>query len=207
MHLPDGILPLDQSIVYLIISIIIFAISYYKFSIDEDKNKNIVLIALLAATTFVISSLSIPSPFGVPIHFFIIPIIVILLGPINGIIVEFLVLIIQAFIGMGGLVSFGANFLVIGIILSLTTYLFYKIFSYINNKLAIVLSTIIGIMAATFAQIIILTISGTNTFEILLSTLLPFYLLIAIIESFANLVIITSIEKVKPELLNKNKIY
>ena len=102
--------------------------------------------------------------------------------------------------------SLGANFIVIGFILPIVTYSFYKLFLNLNKKLAIFGSTIIGIIAATFGQVGILLISGAMNFDLLLSTLVPFYLFISIIEGFCNVVIITSIEKIKPELIEINEI-
>lgn len=75
-----------------------------------------------------------------------------------------------------------------------------------NEKLAIFASTIIGIMFATFGQVAILLISGAMNFDILLSTLIPFYLFISVIEGSANVIIITAIEKTKPEIMEMNKI-
>ena len=93
-----------------------------------------------------------------------------------------------------------------GFILSIATYGFYKVFMYVNEKVAIFASTIIGIMFATFGQIAILVISGAMNFDLLLATLLPFYLFISIIEGFANVVIITAIERIKPEIREINQI-
>ena len=61
-------------------------------------------------------------------------------------------------------------------------------------------------MFATFSQVASLLISGAMNFDILLSTLVPFYLFISLIEGFANVVIITAIEKTKPEIIEINKI-
>ena len=83
---------------------------------------------------------------------------------------------------------------------------FYKLFLNINEKIAIFGSTIIGIMFATFGQVAILLISGAMNFDILLSTLVPFYLFISFIEGFANVIIVTAIEKIKPEIIEINKI-
>ena len=107
---------------------------------------------------------------------------------------------------MGGITSLGANFIVMGFILSIATYGFYKLFAYINEKVAIFASTVIGIMFATFGQIAILVISGAMNFDMLLATLLPFYLFISIIEGFANVIIVTSIDRIKPEIREINQI-
>ncbi len=155
----------------------------------------------------VVTSVSVPSPLGVPIHFFLIPMVAILLGPLSSTIVSFVTLIMQALVlNMGGITSLGANFIVMGFILSIATYGFYKVFMYVNEKVAIFASTIIGIMFATFGQIAILVISGAMNFDLLLATLLPFYLFISIIEGFANVVIITAIERIKPEIKEINQI-
>jgi cobalt/nickel transport system permease protein len=207
LHLPDGIISFEQTIIYWIITLIIISIFLYKFSKDENKEKRIISIALFSVFTMVVTSVSVPSPLGVPIHFFLIPLIAIILGPLSSTIVSFVTLIMQALVlNMGGITSLGANFLVMGFILSIVTYGFYRIFSYLNEKVAIFASTIIGIMFATFGQVAILLISGAMNFDILLSTLVPFYLFISIIEGFANVVIITAIEKTKPEIIEINKI-
>lgn len=207
MHLPDGIISFEQAAIYWIITLIIISIFLYKFSKDENKEKRIISIALFSVFTMVVTSVSVPSPLGVPIHFFLIPLIAIILGPLSSTIVSFVTLLMQALIlNMGGITSLGANFLVMGFILSIVTYGFFRIFNYLNEKVAIFASTIIGIMFATFAQVAILLISGAMNFDILLSTLVPFYLFISLIEGFANVVIITAIERTKPEIIEINKI-
>ena len=207
MHLPDGIISFEQAMIYWIITLIIILLFFYKFSKDENKEKRIISIALFSVFTIVITSLSIPSPFGVPIHFFLIPLIAMILGPFSSTIVSFIALLMQVFtLNMGGITSLGANFIVIGFILPIVTYSFYKLFLNLNKKLAIFGSTIIGIIAATFGQVGFLLISGAMNFDLLLSTLVPFYLFISIIEGFCNVVIITSIEKIKPELIEINEI-
>lgn len=207
MHLPDGIISIEQAAFYWIITLVIIPIFFYKFSKDENKQKRIVSIALFSVFTMVVTSVSVPSPLGVPIHFFLIPMVAILLGPLSSTIVSFVTLIMQALVlNMGGITSLGANFIVMGFILSIATYGFYKVFMYVNEKVAIFASTIIGIMFATFGQIAILVISGAMNFDLLLATLLPFYLFISIIEGFANVVIITAIERIKPEIKEINQI-
>ncbi len=207
MHLPDGIVPLNQAIIYWIITFIIISIFFYKFSKDEKKEKRIISIAIFSVFTITVTSLSIPSPLGVPIHFFLIPLVAILLGPLTSNIVSFISLLAQAILlNMGGITILGANFIVMGLILSFVCYGFYKLFDDLNKKFAIFASTIIGIMAATFGQVAILLISGAMNIDVLLATLIPFYLFISIIEGFANTIIITAIEQIKPEIIEMKKI-
>ncbi len=207
MHLPDGIITFNQAIIYYLLTIIILIIYNYLFSKNDNKEKQIVQIALFATITFLLSSLSFPSPMGIPIHFFVIPLAVIMIGLISGTFVSFISLLAQTlFLGMGGILSFGANFIVMGFVISLVTYVFYNTFSDINEKIAVFLSTIMGIMFATFTQIIILVISGSITFETILSILTPYYMFIAIIEGILNVMIIYAISSIKPEIMELNKI-
>lgn len=202
MHLPDGIIPLNQAIIYWIITIIIISIVFYKFSKEDNKEKTIVEIAIYSVFTTVISSLSIPSPLGLPIHFFTIALLVFLLGPYNACFVSFISLLAQAvLLGMGGITSFGANFLIIGVVISMSTYLIYRLFEKTNSQYAIFISTMLGILLATIGQIIALLLSKTMTLMALLSTLIPFYLFISIVEGLLIVMILNAINKIKPELL------
>ncbi|OPY21327.1 MAG: cobalt transport protein CbiM [Methanobacterium sp. PtaU1.Bin097] len=138
MHLPDGLIPLWQAAIYWILTMIILALYLYKLSKTEDKQKVLINTAILAAVTFAASSISIPSPFGVPIHLFIIPLVVILLGPLSGVAVAFLCFIAQfLFLGMGGITSLGANVVTMGIVMSFSTYYFYRFTAELDDRLSI----------------------------------------------------------------------
>ena len=196
MHLPDGIVPLNQAIIYWIITLIIMSLFLYKFSKDENKEKRIISIAIFSVFTITVTSLSIPSPLGVPIHFFLLPNIV-----------SFVSLLTQALLlNMGGITILGGNFIVMGLIISFVTFEFYRLFEDLNKKVAIFASTVIGIIAATFGQVAILLLSGAMNFDSLLATLIPFYLFIGIIEGFSNIIILSAIEIIKPEIMEINKI-
>jgi cobalt/nickel transport system permease protein len=138
LHLPDGLIPLWQAAIYWILTMIILALYLYKLSKTEDKQKVLINTAILAAVTFAASSISIPSPFGVPIHLFIIPLVVILLGPLSGVAVAFLCFIAQfLFLGMGGITSLGANVVTMGIVMSFSTYYFYRFTAELDDRLSI----------------------------------------------------------------------
>jgi cobalt/nickel transport system permease protein len=207
LHLSDGLIPLWQAAIYWILTFAIIGIYFYKLSKTEEKEKILVNTAILAAVTIAVSSISIPSPFGVPIHLFIIPLVVILLGPFTGVTVEFLCLIVQfLFLGMGGITSLGANTITMGIVLSFSTYIFYKFTSELDDRLSIFAGTFMGIIMATIAQVVILLIAGVATFEVLLATLIPFYLFVAVVEGIINIFIILTLFKLKPELAQVEKI-
>jgi cobalt/nickel transport system permease protein len=207
MHLPDGIIPLDQATIYWIISLIAIGIFFFRLSKHPDqKDRRLVLSAVLAAVTIIAGSITVPSPFGIPMHFFLIPLVVIILGPFNGTIITFLSLMVQTLIGLGGFTVVGANVLVMGVILPLTVYGCYKLFSKFNENVGIFLGTFMGIVAATIAQIIILVIADASDLKMLIFTLVPFYLFIGIIEGFITNLIVSFIKTMKGEILTLDKI-
>lgn len=174
---------------------------------NEENEKRIVLTALFAAASVAASSISIPSPFGVPMHFFLIPLVAIILGPLSGVLVAFLCLTVQFLIlGMGGLTTLGGNTLTMGVVLSFSAYLFYKLLSDLGERFAVFAGTFMGIAMATITHALILLFAGVATLEILLATLIPFYLFIALIEGVVTVFIISFISKIKPEILKIDKI-
>lgn len=207
LHLSDGLIPLWQAAIYWILTIALLALYMYKISKTEETEKVIVKTAVLAAVTIVASSISIPSPFGVPIHLFLIPLVVILLGPLSGVAVALLCFLVQfLFLGMGGITSLGANVVTMGIVMSFSTYYFYKFTAELDDRLSIFSGTFMGIIMATITQIVILLFAGVATLEVLMATLVPFYLFVGIIEGFINIFIIMFIFKLKPELAQVEQI-
>jgi len=207
LHLSDGLLPLWQAAIYWILSVAVLALYMYKLSEVEEKEKVMVNTAILAAVTIVASSISIPSPFGIPIHLFIIPLVAILLGPLSGVTVAFLCFIVQfLFLGMGGITSLGANVVTMGIVMSFTTYYFYQFTRELDDRLSIFSGTFMGIIMATIAQVLILLAAGVATVEVLLATLIPFYLFVGVVEGVINIFIILSIFKLKPEMAKVKQI-
>ncbi len=179
----------------------------YKLSKVEEKEKVMVNTAILAAVTIAASSISIPSPFGIPIHLFIIPLVAILLGPLSGVTVAFLCFIVQfLFLGMGGITSLGANVVTMGIVMSFTTYYFYQFTRELDDRLSIFSGTFLGIIMATVVQVLILLAAGVATLEVLLATLVPFYLFVGVVEGIINIFIILSIFKLKPEMAKVEQI-
>jgi cobalt/nickel transport system permease protein len=193
--------------VYLVVSLIIVAVSFYYVSKKTDMERRLVLSGVLTAITVVATSVTIPSPMGIPMHFFIIPLVVLILGPFNAILVSFLSLLVQALgIGEGGITTLGINVLDMGIILSCVVYFVYKLFSSINERFAVFSSTVAGILAATLIQILILVLANTTSLEVLLGSLLPYYLMIGIIEGIANVIILEFISRTNNNILEIEKV-
>ena len=207
MHIPDGLIPFEQAMIYLIISLVILGIFFYYISRKSDMEKRLVITGVLTAITVVATSFTIPSPMGIPMHFFIIPLVVLILGPCNASLVSFLALLVQSLvIGEGGITTLGVNVLDMGIILSAVVYFVHSLFSNIDERLAIFLSTLCGILAATLAQIIILVLANTTSLEVLLGSLLPYYLMVGVIEGILAVVILEFISRMNSNILDIEKV-
>jgi cobalt/nickel transport system permease protein len=207
MHIPDGLIPFEQAMVYLVVSLIIVAVSFYYVSKKTDMERRLVFSGVLTAITVAATSVTIPSRMGIRMHFFIITLVVLILGPFNAILVSFLSLLVQALgIGEGGITTLGINVLDMGIILSCVVYFVYKLFSSINERFAVFSSTVAGILAATLIQILILVLANTTSLEVLLGSLLPYYLMIGIIEGIANVIILEFISRTNNNILEIEKV-
>ena len=99
----------------------------------------------------------------------------------------------------------GANTMTMGIVLSFSTYLFYKLTLDLDRRLSVFAGTLMGIAMATIAQALMLVSAGVATLDMLMATLIPFYLFVAVIEGIANVLIVSALSGVKPELLTLNK--
>lgn len=207
MHIPDGLVPFEQAVVYLALSLVIVAISFYYTSKKTDMEKRLVLSGVLTAVTIVATTVVIPSPMGIPMHFFVIPLVVLILGPFNAVLVSFLALLVQALgIGEGGITTLGINVLDMGIILSFVVYFVHNLFSGVNERFAIFLSTVVGILAATALQLLVLVLANTTSLEVLLISLLPYYLMIGIIEGIINVIILEFISRTNSDILEIEKV-
>ena len=127
MHIPDGLIPLWQCAIYYIVIIIVgyFAVNWAKNNLNE---KQIPLLAVLAAGIFAIQAMNIPIPWGTSGHMVGAAIIGILLGsPFAGFLVLAVVLIIQALaFGDGGVTALGVNIFNMGVLGSFVGFYSFK---------------------------------------------------------------------------------
>jgi len=108
MHMPDGILPLSHSIVYLAISSVMILLSIWQ-SRKSLTLKQIPIVGVLGAGLFAAQMFNFPVPFGSSGHLIGTALATVLVGPWVGILIISSILIIQAFFGDGGFLAFGAN--------------------------------------------------------------------------------------------------
>jgi cobalt/nickel transport system permease protein len=126
LHLPDGILPANHALVYIIISAVVVLLAIWQ-SRRSLTLKQIPIIGVLGAALFAAQMFNFPIPFGSSGHLIGTALATALVGPWAGILVLTAILIIQAFLGDGGLLALGANTLNLAIIGAFSTFLLFLV--------------------------------------------------------------------------------
>jgi cobalt/nickel transport system permease protein len=150
MHISEGILPFHWAALWSIIAAPLVAYGLYrlkKLSAVDWSFKS--LVGLMAAVVFIISCMPVPVPSaGTCSHPCGTAISGILVGPAISILVAAVALLIQAlFLAHGGLTTWGANILSMGVMGSFVGFLTFKIFRTIKTNIAVS-----GFMAGLFAD-------------------------------------------------------
>jgi cobalt/nickel transport system permease protein len=150
MHISEGLLPLNWAIGWSVMAAPFVAYGLYrlkKLSAVDPSFKP--LVGLMAAVVFIISCMPIPVPTaGTCSHPCGTGISGILVGPAISILVAAVALLIQAlFLAHGGLSTWGANIISMGVMGSLAGFLTFKILRSIKMNMAVS-----GFMAGLFAD-------------------------------------------------------
>jgi cobalt/nickel transport system permease protein len=129
MHIPDGYLSPVTSLFMFLLVLPFWVIGIRK--VRQTMNaRNVPLIALLAAFSFVIMMFNVPLPGGTTGHAVGAALAAIILGPEVATIVVSIALIIQAFFfGDGGILAIGANCFNMAVVIPYIAYAIYQAFS------------------------------------------------------------------------------
>ncbi|MFN8498102.1 MAG: cobalt transporter CbiM [Anaerolineae bacterium] len=126
MHIPDGYLGPWFAIALWIVTIAILGVSAARFR-RRLNQRMVPLVALLAAFSFVIMMFNVPLIGGTTGHAVGATIAAIILGPEGATIAVAIALVVQAlFFGDGGIVAYGANVLLMGIVMPWAAWIVYR---------------------------------------------------------------------------------
>ena len=216
MHIPDGLLNPILIVLFWIVSIVVIIIGFYrisnsKFFSEEDSEKLIPYIGVIAAVIFAFQFVNYPVPGGTSGHLVGGTLVGVILGPWASVIVLFLVLIVQSFFGDGGFTAIGANTFNMGIIGGMIGFFIVKAMILILNKtnlvkeIKVTIATAIGsylaiILAATICGLEI-AVGGIVPIEIAIPAMLYWHLLIGIGEAAISAMIVFYVYKTKPSLI------
>lgn len=157
MHIPDGYLgPTTCGVLYAVM-IPIWAMAS-KIVKKTLKRRQVPLLAIGAAFSFVVMMFNIPIPGGTTGHALGGVLVAILLGPWAACIALTVALVVQALLfGDGGIMALGANCFNMAFILPFAGYYIYKAISYnsdIGSKRRVIAAGIAGYIATTLAAVL-----------------------------------------------------
>ena len=154
MHIPDGYLGPYTYIAFWIIMIPIWYYAGKKMN-TELKSRQVPLLALSAAFSFVIMMFNVPIPGGSTGHAVGGAIIGIVLGPWAAVISVSVALVLQALMfGDGGITAIAANCFNMGVVMPFVGYYAYKLISgnsEITSSKRIIASAVAGWLSLTLA--------------------------------------------------------
>lgn len=202
MHIPDGFLSWTWPI-YWIISIVAigFALRWARENLDE---RNIPLMAVLAAGIFAIQAMNIPIPWGTSGHMVGAALIaIIFFSPWAAVLVLSIVLILQALIfGDGGITALGANIFNMGVIGGFVGFYAFKAFRTIGRVPAIFIAGWASIFLAAIACAFELALAGTFPLVAGLIFMGLYHAVIGVIEGVISVVVVLGIDSVRSDLLS-----
>lgn len=160
MHIPDGYLSPQTCAAAYLVAVPTIAVASRRAS-HTLKTKQVPLLAMFAAVSFLVMMFNVPIPDGTTAHAVGAVIIAIVLGPWAAVIAVSVALLFQALLfGDGGILAYGANVLNMAILMPFVGYALYKLIagrSELTSTRRIVAAGIggyAGINAAAFATAI-----------------------------------------------------
>ena len=211
MHIPDGFLSPEISIVTFIITLVFWIISFLKAKNSLDE-RQVPIMGLLTALFFAAQMMNYPIVGGTTGHLLGGASLGIILGPYAGCISITIILILQSLLfGDGGITALGANVLNMGIIgVFIPAFLLLAL-----NKLSkgkglyawVFISAFVGDVLAAIAAGAELGFS-VQTFPYGLSVAVPAmainHSVIGVIEGVVTMVLIGVLLKLRPDVLSKS---
>jgi cobalt/nickel transport system permease protein len=129
MHIPDGYLSPSTSIIMFLLALPFWLRGIRKARQDLNA-RNVPLIALMAAFSFVIMMFNVPLPGGTSGHAVGAALAAVVLGPEIATLAVSIALVIQAFFfGDGGILAIGANCFNMAVVVPYLSYAVYRVFS------------------------------------------------------------------------------
>ena len=161
IHLPDGILPTWLWVSGFVVAIMVW-VFFFRLIKREDLGKRLPLLGMMAAAMVLGASVEVIPPVY---HINLIVISSILLGPSLIFLATFVVNVILALFGHGGITVIGLNTLILSIE-GIAGYYLFRLLWTLLRKLSLVtfLATFLALMVSTFAMILVVSL-GTSHYE------------------------------------------
>ncbi|MFX1395693.1 MAG: energy-coupling factor ABC transporter permease [Promethearchaeota archaeon] len=220
MHLPDGLIEETTLVVLWMVTLSVMVLGFYRISnssvlAEEDSEKLVPYIGVIAAVIFAFQFVNYPIPGGTSGHLVGGTLVAVILGPWSSVIVLFLVLVVQSFFGDGGFTALGANAFNMGIIGGIFGLFVVKLIvealnkTRISKEIKVTIGTAIGayvaILVASIICAIEISIAGEFALEHAVSAMVIWHSMIGIGEAIISALIVYYIYKTKPSLILTEK--
>jgi len=219
MHIPDGLLdPITTVMLWIITGfiLVICVLKLRKTFEEEESEKLIPYIGVLAATIFAFQFVNYPVPGGTSGHLVGGTLVGVILGPWAAVVVIFMVIIVQSLFGDGGITAIGPNTFNMGVICGIGGFYIVKIVMLILNKtnlkketkvpIATGIGSYIAIVLAAFACGVEIGLGGVIPMTIIVPAMVFWHLFIGIGEAIISALIVLFVYKAKPELITTEKL-
>jgi cobalt/nickel transport system permease protein len=211
MHIPDGFLtpPVWGTFDAVGGTFILVALRQVGRRVEE---KTVPLMGVLSAFVFAAQMVNLPIAGGVSGHFLGGALMGILLGPWSGLLLMATVLMVQCFLLQdGGMAALGANIFNMGILGSFGAYWIWRsIHAAWSSPRGLFwsgfLSAWITIVLSSFSCASMLSISKIVPWKLSISLLVGVHSLLGVLEGLVTGTVLTSISKIRPDLLERPKI-
>ena len=208
MHIPDGIITIEQAVIYLLLSaiIVIYSLRNIQRTLGD---KHIPLLGLLGAGLLAAQMFNFPIPGGTSGHLVGTTLATALVGPFGAIIVLATVLLIQAMFGDGGILAYGANLLSMGVIPAIVSYYairyIYKLLDNTNPRrsraLAVGITGFVATIASAFIASMELILAGLEPISLIIGWMLSLHALIGFGEAIISWAIIQYVVTIRSDLI------
>ena len=217
MHISEGILPFDWAALWFGVALPFVAYAIWRLkTISKNDISFKPLVGLMAAAVFIISCMPVPVPMvGTCSHPCGTGISGIMVGPVISVLVAAVALLIQAlFLAHGGLTTWGANIVSMGVMGSFTGYITFRALRSIKVNLAVAgfMAGLFADWATYFATSVELTLGIRGDlpffplFLKILIAFIPTQLPIGLLEGAMTAGVVVLLYKKRPDLLIRMKV-
>jgi cobalt/nickel transport system permease protein len=160
-------------------------------SLSQGAGKYFSRLAIIAIWIFAAQMFNITVASATSVHLIGGVFAAVLVGPFAGFLVMSSVLIVQSlFFADGGFLALGANIINMAFIASFLSYFVYKGLLQKNYYLAIAAACFFSVLAATFAALTELWLSGTVSFSAAFKDMMSLHIIFAAIETVITLLLL-----------------
>lgn len=207
LHIPDGFLNLPVSLVTWVLTIGLIALALNRVQADYQE-RAVPLMGVCGAFIFAAQMINFPIPGGTSGHLLGGTLAGVLLGPWAGSLVMVAVFIVQAVLFQdGGLTVLGANITNMGLVGTFCGYYLYKAIRFAISRnswrgmlVGVAIASWASVFVASILTAVQLALSGTVPFDVAISAMAFWHVLIGIGEALITVVAVSFVWRTRPDL-------